>query len=207
MKNNRSGQAAIISDRDYAKIRSEIKSKKYKLLFDIARYTGERWGCIIQLKFGDVFSEGRVKDNIIFRSSTRKASPDGKRHTREVPIHPHLEEMLGAYTSGNSDDCIFPGPGWSDQPISLRAADFILRAAIDRAGLTHKGYSTHSTRRTFITRLWEKGVDIHLVQKITGHQDLKSLIRYVECNPDLIKQAIANLWNYLKIWSCKLLSF
>ncbi len=193
MKNNRSGQAAIISNGDYAKIRGEIKSKKYKLLLDIARYTGERWGCIIQLKFGDVYFEKKPKDNIIFRSSTRKASPDGKRHTREVPIHPHLEEILCAYEVGDAPDYIFPGKGWSDQSISLRAADFIFRAAVDRAGLSHKGYSTHSTRRTFITRLWEKGTDLHLVQKITGHQDLKSLIRYVECNPDLIKKAIANL--------------
>lgn len=193
MKNNRSGQSAIIPDRDYVKIRSEIRSKKYKLLLDIARYTGERWGCIIQLKFGDVYFQGKPKDNIIFRSATRKASPDGKRYTREVPVHPQLEFILCAYPVGKSEDCIFPSKGWTDQPVTLRAADLMFRSAVDRAGLSDRGYSTHSTRRTFITRLWQKGVDLHLLQKVTGHQDLKSLIRYVECNPDLIKQAIANL--------------
>ncbi len=44
MKNNRHGQAALITEFEYVKIRSKIDKPKYKLLFDIAKFTGERWG-------------------------------------------------------------------------------------------------------------------------------------------------------------------
>lgn len=193
MKNNRHGQSAIISDVDYAKIRKQIVDRRYRLLFDLARYTGERWGALIQLRAEDVFDCGEVRSQITFRARTRKASPDGKRHTRQVPVHPQLFEILAGYQPPNAG-WLFRAPGMSrDCPISLRAADLMFRAAVDRAGLSHKGYSTHSTRRTFVTRLYEKGVDIHTVQKLTGHHDLKSLIRYVEINSDRLASAIAVL--------------
>nr|MCC5640549.1 site-specific integrase [Nostoc sp. CHAB 5844] len=91
MKNNRNGQAAILTETDYSKIRRHIKSQKYKLLFDLAWYTGERWGALVQLSVEDVYnSDGTPREYINFRARTRKASPDGKRKTRQVPVHPVL---------------------------------------------------------------------------------------------------------------------
>ncbi len=193
MKNNGHGKSSVISDTDYAKIRSCIRSKKYKMLLDLARYTGERWGALVQLQVNDVFGGGEVLDHITFRARTRKASTSGKRSTRQIPTHPHLKEILAGYKLPVGEEFLFPSPGWADQSISLRSADFIFRRAIAEAGLEHKGYSTHSTRRTFITRLWESGVDIHTIQLITGHQSLASLTRYVEATPDRILKAISIL--------------
>ncbi|BAZ70562.1 hypothetical protein NIES4106_53570 [Fischerella sp. NIES-4106] len=56
MKNNRNGQAAILSEGDYSKIRKQIKSQKYKLLLDLAWYTGERWGALVQLRIDDCYN-------------------------------------------------------------------------------------------------------------------------------------------------------
>jgi integrase/recombinase XerD len=74
--------------------------------------------------------------------------------------------------------------------IDIRLADKILRSALIRAGLDHRGISTHTTRRSFITKLNEKGVDIATIQKITGHRDLKALVKYIEIPVDRIKGAI-----------------
>ena len=193
VKRNGHGQSAIISDIDYGKIRRALKAKKSKLLLDLARYTGERWGALIQLQTEDVFDEsGKPRDYITFRASTRKAQPDGKRKTRQVPVHPHLKELLEGY-SLSEPGYLFESPINPGQSITLRAADFMLRAAIYQAGLDHKGYSTHSTRRTFITTLYERGIDIHTIQRITGHSDLKSLIRYIDIAPERIIAAVSIL--------------
>jgi integrase/recombinase XerD len=192
VKRNRHGKAAIISDGDYVKIRRQISDKKYRLLLDLARYTGERWGALIQLRVEDVFDGGIPRSHITFRARTRKARPDGKRETRQVPTHPTLGEILEGYKAPAVGP-LFAGRSNPDKPITLRTADLVFRAAIAAAGLEHKGYSTHSTRRTFVTRLYEKGVDLHTIQLTTGHQDLKSLIRYVEADPDRVKRAIAVL--------------
>lgn len=196
MKNNRSGQAQIISDGEYFKIRQQIRSSKYKLLLDLAWFTGERWGALVQLKFSDVYQpNGKPQEAITFRAVTRKASPDGKRETRQVPVHSNLFESLRSYKPDegfNLNNYLFPGKNLNTH-ISRRVSDKILRKAVERAGLESKGISTHSTRRSFITKLHEKGTDIYVIQKITGHKDLKALNRYVEIPHDRVAGAIAQL--------------
>ena len=193
MKINRHGQGAIITDGDYAKIRKQLSSARYRLLLDIARYTGERWGALLQIQVADVWdSASKVRSHITFRAAARKAAPGGLRETRQVPVHPTLKEILTFYPVPNSK-FLFKSKTASDQPITLRAADLAFRAAVARAGLQHKGYCTHSTRRTFITRLYERGVDLKTIQAITGHHDLKALIRYIEHDPARSERAIALL--------------
>ncbi|NWF58115.1 MAG: tyrosine-type recombinase/integrase [Fischerella sp.] len=193
MKNNRNGQSAILNDADYSKIRKQIKNRKYKLLLDLAWYTGERWGAVVQLRVEDCYnSDGTPRSEITFRANTRKAAPDGKRQTRQVPVHPVLFESLGAYKPEPDSIWMFPNREAAG-PITVRWADKILRAAVERAGLEAKGISTHSTRRTFITKLHRNGTDLYTIQKITGHRDLKALGRYVEIDSDRVKGAIATL--------------
>ncbi|MBD2344175.1 tyrosine-type recombinase/integrase [Anabaena subtropica] len=192
MKNNRNGQSSVITDSDYSKIRKQIKSRKYKLLLDLAWYTGERWGALVQLTIADCYNpDGTPRSEITFKATTRKAGPDGKRQTRQVPIHPVLAESLLNYTTEDSV-WLFPSRE-GDKPISIRWADKILRAAVARAGMDAKGISTHSTRRSFITKLHGAGVDLYTIQRITGHRDLKCLGRYVEISADRIKGAIYSL--------------
>lgn len=193
MKNNRNGQAAILTQADYSKIRKQIRSRKYKLLLDIAWHTGERWGAIVQLKIEDVYnSNGTPREYITFRARTRKATPDGKRRTRQVSVHPVLHESLKSYTPDSDSDWLFPCRE-EDQPITLRWADMILRAAVQKAGLDAKGISSHSTRRTFITSLANNGIGLATIKKITGHHDLKVLSAYIEVTDEDTKRAIATL--------------
>ncbi|WP_414625196.1 tyrosine-type recombinase/integrase [Calothrix sp. CCY 0018] len=193
MKNNRYGQAAILSDSDYSKIRKNIRSKKYKLLLDLAWFTGERWGALVQLRVSDVYNQdGTPRSYITFKSHTRKASPDGKRQTRQVIAHSVLVEALQAYKPDHDCEYLFPNREQNNH-INLRSADKILRASVERAGLDAKGISTHSTRRSFITKLHCNGVDLYTIKKITGHKDLKSLERYVDISADRIKGAIEAL--------------
>ncbi|AFY34879.1 site-specific integrase [Calothrix sp. PCC 7507] len=192
MKNNRNGQSAVITDTDYSKIRKQIKSRKYKLLLDLAWYTGERWGALVQLQVDDVYdAEGKPREFINFRARTRKATPDGKRKTRQVPVHPVLRESLLGYQP-EAGAWMFPDRE-GDQAISLRWGDMILRCAVDKAGLSAKGISTHSTRRSFITKLAKRGVSLATIKKATGHTDLKVLSRYIEVTDDDVKEAIATL--------------
>ena len=194
-KNNRSGQAAILTESDLQKIRRQLENKSHRLFWDIARYTGERWGAICKLSVGDVFADpirSRPHADITFPARVRKASPDGSRCTRQVPLHPCLQEILEAYRPP-VEGWLFPSRLRPDEPITFQAADDFLRRAIDAAQLSHKGISSHSTRRSFITALYLRGVDLATLQQITGHHDLKSLQRYIEISPDRIRRAIAVL--------------
>jgi integrase/recombinase XerD len=191
-KVDREGQAYILSNLEYAKIRNQIKSKKYKLLLDIAWYTGERWGALVQLRVSDCYFEGKPKSYINFCAQTRKASPDGKHESRQVPTHETLFEALNAYKPDNESIYMFPDRT-GQKPITLRWADDILRCAVEKAGYAALGISTHSTRRSFITHLHSNGVDLYTIKQITGHKDFKSLERYVQISSDRVRGAIGTL--------------
>lgn len=193
-KYNRSGQAAVLSEADSAKIRRQLKNKGHRLFWDLACYTGERWGAIAQLQVLDVYEPYSLKPRevITFRAVTRKADPSGQRQTRQVDVHPTLREILEAYTPA-SEGYLFPSSQRPGQPISFAAASLFLRAALESAGLGRRGFSTHSTRRTFITRLYYLGVDLKTLQAITGHKALSALEKYVEVKPERVRAAIALL--------------
>jgi integrase/recombinase XerD len=193
MKNNRSGKASTINDSEFAKIRRNVKTIKYKILLDLAWYTGERWGALLKLLISDVYNlDGSICDVITFRAATRKKRPDGSAETRQVPIHENLAQSLRAYSPDNQSIWLFPGRD-GDKPMTLRQAYNILESAVDNAGLGTRGISTHSTRRSFITKLHNNGIATATIKKITGHRDFKSLEGYIDINTDEIKGAIATL--------------
>ncbi len=190
MKIDRSGKAGIISDSDYSKLRKNIKALKYKILLDLAWYTGERWGALVQLRVNDIYHlDGSPRCIITFRASTRKKRPDGSAETRQVPVHPSLMDALRSYSPRPDSVWMFPSRD-GEKSICWRNAYQILEKAVENSGLTAKGISTHSTRRSFITKLHRNGVATATIKKITGHRDYKSLDGYIDIDADEVKGAI-----------------
>ena len=193
MKNNRSGQAEILNDTELDRIARNLKSREHKLFFAIARYTGERFGAICQLKIGDVYDEfGNALPEISFRANTRKASPDGTRQSKQVPIIDRFKDALVAYhpKSCDRDAWLFPSPIKDGRSITWSAADKWLRLAVASAGMEHRGISGHSLRRSFITKLYEAGIDLHAIQQITGHKSVAVLQKYIGSNHRKIRDAL-----------------
>ncbi len=152
MKIDRHGQAEIIDRSTYSKIRAAFLEESHQLLWDLAFYTGERWGAIVQLQVSDVYdANGKPRASIVYRAHTRK-----DKTTREVPVNDALRLRLASYTP-ESDLWLFPGK-IAGNHITIRAIDAAFRRALDRAGLSGLGISTHSTRRTFITALDRAGI-------------------------------------------------
>ena len=193
-KNNRHGQAAILTEVEIRKIRKALSLDKHKLMFDLAVFTGERWGAIAQLEITDVYAHPHKSiphEQITFRAKTRKGSPDGTRSTRQVPVHPTLKERLRAYRPPLGG-YLFPNREGTNHT-TRRTADAFFRRALERAGLENRGISTHSTRRTFITKLYSNGVDIYVLKKLTGHKSVSSLLKYIEIPENRVNQAISLL--------------
>ena len=154
-------------------------SPKMRSLFSICRYTGCRVSEARQLKADDL-----VGGYIVFRRETTK----GKKGTRQVVIHPKLKAVLeevGLPASG------YLFPGRRGGPITRQACDLALRTVCDRIGL--EGHSTHSFRRTTLTRLSNAGVPLRVIQEISGHRSLQELQRYLEVSPEQVEDAISSL--------------
>lgn len=188
MKIHGHGQATPINEFFYKKIRKNMITPAHQLILDFGYYTGERWGAILQLRVEDVYLDPVrrvVREDVTFRKATRK-----DRETRQVPIHPELNLRLRSYKC-EFEGWLFPSLVKPGCHLSSRAADRALRRAIARAGLEDAGFSTHSTRRGFITDLYDKFKDVKLIQSLTGHKSLAVVSRYIEVSEERRRQAIA----------------
>lgn len=53
--------------------------------------------------------------------------------------------------------------------------------------------SSHTARRTFVTLMMDKGIPISHIQKITGHKDIQTLMRYEHTSEEAFSESFKNL--------------
>jgi len=164
MKNHRNGQAEIISEAQLEELFS-VLSPSHRALFAICYYTSCRVSEALKLWRSDW-----IGDRIVFRASTTKT-----KRTREVKVSAKLAAIL---TVSDLPDQGYLFPGKNGEHLTRQAADLALRKACDYIGL--RGASTHSFRRTGITRLHDAGVPLKTLQNRTGHASLANLALYIE---------------------------
>ncbi len=70
--------------------------------------------------------------------------------------------------------------------LSIRSIQLVLGRAKQKAGITQAG-SMHMLRHSFATHLLDKGIDVVFIQKLLGHNDIKTTLRYLHVtNKDLL---------------------
>lgn len=194
MKINGNGQAKILTPQEIeALFNPEIglKTPRDRALFGICTYTGCRINEACTLFKGDVISgDGMIRHEI----TIRKVNTKGERKTRQIPTSPELVDLLEEYrevVQGRGiKSHLFPGRHGRGH-ISPESAYRILQEAYSRIGV--EGASTHSFRRTAITRMHNAGVPIRHIQEISGHDSLQALQRYIEVSEQDKKNAIATI--------------
>jgi site-specific recombinase XerD len=74
---------------------------------------------------------------------------------------------------------LFPGRA-GQGTLSYVTAWSAMRKALDRAGLSEKGYSLHHLRHTFATDMLNAGMRLEVLQQILGHQEIEMTLRYAK---------------------------
>lgn len=98
---------------------------------------------------------------------------------RAVYYSEDAEQALQQWLRVRASDSAQLFPGKSDRPsISYVAAWGVMRRALDRAGLSGKGYSLHSLRHTFATNMLNAGMRLEVLQQLLGHQEIEMTMRY-----------------------------
>lgn len=75
--------------------------------------------------------------------------------------------------------------------MSTQAIYFILQKRAEQAGI--QNISPHDSRRTYITTLLDNDVDISTVQKLVGHANVNTTLRYDRREEDVKKKAVEKL--------------
>ena len=150
---------------------------KYGDMYLVMLYTGIRKGEALALECRDIDLHNRVLHiTKAINDLNRLDTPKSKAGFRKVPIFDNLYPYLQKY-AGKSNRRIFP--------IVETTAHIHFHMILKTAGLEGQGFTTHSLRHTFLTRLCETGVSLKVAQKWAGHCDAKLTLNvYTHCNAD-----------------------
>ena len=155
-------------------------------LFMLGVSTGGRISELLSLTIGDVFQNRKPVSDLLYGKSIVK----GGEVSRSVPVNADGRKAIdalvnwhrGHYRSVASKRPLFPSRHKSgDVALHRQTAHDILKNAFIEAGLNGK-LATHSLRKSFAQRLYDKTGDIYLVQALLGHRNIATTQNYLGVN-------------------------
>jgi integrase/recombinase XerC len=189
-------QAKIISDKQVRAVLVELDTRRYpardRVMFLLSLRAGLRAkevACITWEMVTD--AEGEISDVIALQDRAAKG-----RSGRIIPLHPHLKAALITLHRERGER-VRP-----DLPIIHSERDRGLSPAAVAvwfhrlyASLGMVGCSSHSGRRTFITRaarkIGEVGGSLRDIQQLAGHASLGTTARYIEGDHEAQRKIVA----------------
>lgn len=160
---------AIFSPEEIKAILKAVENPKHKAMLVLGYSSGLRISEIIALTINDVDS---------YRMVLTLRGAKGKKD-RVVPLSQTGLRILREYFLAYKPKGPFLFEGQDGKSAySSRSLQNVLAAAKGRAGIKKEG-SLHALRHSYATHLLDKGTDIVYIQKILGHNDLKTTLRYL----------------------------
>ena len=166
-------------------------------LFMLGVSTGGRISELLSLQIGDVYQNGRAVSDLRFGKSIVK----GGEVSRAVPVNVDgrhaIEDLVNwhrdRYGDVDPNRPLFPSrQGKRLQPMTRRAAHNVLKAAFEAAGLNGH-LATHSLRKSFAQRLYNRTGDIFMVQEMLGHRNVSTTQKYLGVNYASVRQAVEEI--------------
>lgn len=168
----------FFNQEEVAAIINTTANAKHKTMLMLCYSTGMRVSEVVRLKTRNIDSK---------RMCILVEQAKGKKD-RMAPLSPVLLVMLRAYSLAykpSPTGYLFEGQE-EGSPYSTRGLQEVLHAAKQRA-LVYKPGGVHSLRHSFATHLLDKGTDISMIQKLLGHNDIKTTLRYLHTtNKDIM---------------------
>ena len=155
-------------------------------LFMLGVSTGGRISELLSLTIGDVYQNHKPVGDLLYGKSIVK----GGEVSRTVPVNADGRRAIDVlvnwhrrhYRSVASKRPLFPSRHKSGTvALHRQTAHDILKNAFIEAGLNGK-LATHSLRKSFAQRLYDKTGDIYLVQALLGHRNIATTQNYLGVN-------------------------
>lgn len=156
-------------------------SARAEVAFHLSFYLGLRAKEIAALRWGDVFGDdGKIRDVLHLKAAYTKGAK-----TRDVFLSsPRLRHVVSRfaqnYPDGRKPDAALFRSQKGGHLTAASMARFLKQLYVE-AGIPRA--SSHSGRRTFITSLAERGIDLKAISVLAGHSNIRTTAMYVDNNP------------------------
>lgn len=189
------GKAEVLKDYDVKNVLNMIKAMdnphRNRIIFLLTVRVGMRVCNLQKLQVGDVCDEsGKVFDKIVLSKDKNKF-----RKVAEYYLSDEMKQELTVYLKWLknvkmnlcSNDYLIQSQK-TGKCLRKESIVRIFRQVYDKCGLTKA--RSHSGRRTFATRLCDKGVAIQVVSKLLNHESINTTMAYYQQNPTMLKNAV-----------------
>ena len=190
-------QAKIVGDKQVPAVLAELDTRRYPLrdrtIFMFSLRAGLRAKEIASVTWGMVAdAEGEIADVIALENWASKGKVGG----RHIPMHPEIKAALTALRQERGDKARQDWPViYSERERGLSAGAVTVWFHRLYRDLGMVGCSSHSGRRTFITRVARKiseaGGSLRDVQMLAGHANLGTTSSYIEHDAEAQKKVIS----------------
>jgi integrase/recombinase XerD len=178
----------VFSQDEVIRIIDAISNEKHRAMIMIGYAAGMRVSEIVNLKLGDIDSS---------RMQIHIRNAKGKKD-REVMLSETLLQVLRSYYK-KFRPSIYLFEGQNGGAYHSRSLNNIIAEAKERAKVSKQG-SMHALRHSFATHLLEGGTDLSIIQKLLGHHDIRTTLRYTHVSNVFLKNIISPLDQLNKKW-------
>ncbi|WCL50827.1 tyrosine-type recombinase/integrase [Leptospira sp. GIMC2001] len=161
----------VLSRSEVFQLAKSLPNLKHKLLILLTYSTGMRLSEIVSLKISDIDLNRKI-----IHIKEAKGKKD-----RIVPFSKKISILYDKYRQieqRNSNIYLFPGQ-YPNTHLSTRTAEKIFENARNSIQIQKK-VSFHSLRHAFATHLLEAGTGIRHIQKLLGHESVRTTERYAQ---------------------------
>lgn len=183
-------QAQTLSDADIKRVMNFCNTRRHsqrdRTIIMLSILAGLRAKELAALRVGDVYdAAGAVRDQFVMSGSQTKGGA-----ARRVYVNRKLKRVLEQYRSvvgkRSRDEALF----MTQQRTSFSAntmCQLFIQIYKD-CGL--RGATSHSGRRTFITKLANTGINVRLLAALAGHKSIGTTQRYIDVNDTQLAKAV-----------------
>jgi site-specific recombinase xerD len=168
----------VISDEEIEKMRDKCKNLRDLAIIDLLYSTGIRIGELVRLNIDDIDFEER--ECIVFGKGDKE---------RRVYFDAKTKIHLMGYINSRSDDdpALFVTLDAPYDRLKISGVEIRLRRLGRELGINR--VHPHKFRRTMATRAIDKGMPVEQVQKLLGHSQIDTTMRYAIVNQTNVKVA------------------
>ena len=192
------GQARTFTEKELKRVLLLVEcgnnARRNSCIVVFSHFLGLRAKELSALKLSDVLTGVGVKKTLRLVAAYTK----GAKH-RDISLeNPKVVKVLSEYLCERKarDGAIFSlnAPLFRSQKGSAFSPNAMCRVLIDiYAGAGFENASSHSGRRSLITRLACSGVDVNSIRLIAGHSSIATTQRYIESNPRVLADILKSL--------------
>ena len=189
-----------LNDEQIFNVIAAIKEPKHQIIALIQKITGLRAGDIFNIKKDSVLEEEYQGQKILRIATLGKRK---KRHVVEI-FDPICQDVIKNYIKELGHETYFMGKtkkvdiyedyifieyslfykNQSNEFNDIKFANYVrywndLKIAMNKCGIMKESFATHDFRRGFARKVWLKFKDLYILQKVLGHNDPRTTMRYL----------------------------